>query len=123
MFTLGTKVISKKTGLPMTGTIVGTMAPIAYLYWQKWNLKNSDFKMHRWDELYPDWQEKPLFFVYFDNPAKNCTRKEFEKYDPQYYPKGMTYEEVPLVVVAVYPSDDLELFEEHSFVSKSEERA
>lgn len=111
MFKLGDRVISKKTGFPVTGRVVGFLDARAYLYQMQWIMRNNDFKMKRWDELYPDWQDKLIVYVYLDQPTKPVTEEEFRKTNDN---PNMIYSNVREQILISYPLDDLELFQEES---------
>ena len=111
---LGSEVISKRTGLPAYGTIVGIMDSDFYL-----NSKAPQGANYsRWDELYPNWKEKPVMFVYFKEPQKTLAFEEyakgFETHQVEATLEEMKtlYKFLPKAPVAAYPIDDLECIEE-----------
>lgn len=99
MLQLSQRVCSKRTGLPMTGTVVGCIMPVPYYN----HLAMQGYQATTWDQLYPKWKEKYLYYVYFDTPAKNCSKEEC--------PPWLNYESIPLSIMAVYPEEDLEILE------------
>lgn len=109
-FSLGDRVSSIKTGLPMTGTIHQITSPFLYTHtFQPGQL------CFLWNELFPDWEDKCLYSVIFDTPQKRMTFEEF-KYNNKKYNKifknneeRIEYNNLPIISSALYIEDDLEL--------------
>jgi hypothetical protein len=110
---LGSNVISKHTGLPAYGTVVGFMT--APFYCHSKNVGPNDFQ--RWNDLYPDWFLKPVVIVEFNEPQKALT---FEEYKLGFPPEMEVTEEemktlykfVQKQLLAAYPIDDLDVLDE-----------
>lgn len=110
---IGDKVVTRKTGQPGTGVIIGVFAP---------EFVKSQGHALSWDNLYPDWSEKPVYLVKFDRPQKPLSFDEYiEDVTAKYQSIGqpmppedfleMEYlNNVPFVKTATYPADDLEIF-------------
>jgi hypothetical protein len=94
---LGKRAISKRTGLPQTGYVVGLVHPN---YVEEVLLG----PFLRWNELYPDWKEYPVYILRFDLPSKPLSREEFVGTDEE-------YESVPEFRYSYYPFNDLEELE------------
>jgi len=114
-FSLSDRVTSKKTGLPAIGRVIQTTHPIMY------ELRGAE-KFLTWNELYPDWLEKPLYTVLFDKPQRHMSLDEYKMYVRTKMDEAednlsdddwkMNYENnVELVRMASFPEDDLELLD------------
>jgi hypothetical protein len=99
---LGQRAISKRTGLPQTGYVVGLVHPN---YVQEVLLG----PFSRWNELYPDWKENPVYILRLDQPSKPVTREEFVSQNPD--AADGEYESIPEFRYSYYPFDDLEELE------------
>lgn len=106
-FNFGDTVISKKTGLPMSGTVIGMAGPEMGQY--------STQSFPRWDELYPSWKDKSIYYIKYKTPQKQCTFEEFCNGMQQYYgfiemqDLEEKYKELPPINIVSFPEDDLEL--------------
>jgi hypothetical protein len=100
-FTIGQRVMSKKTGYPAVGTIVGITHPLL------WHIQNG--KSQYWTSVYNDWSYKFIYTVMFDKKVPVCTREEFSfGYDslcPEFYYQA----QVQYSMFIAYPEDDLEV--------------
>lgn len=106
---IGDRCVTKKTGNLSLATLIGvvdsrTYNQICYGY------------ATAWDDLYPDWRDKPIGIIEFDKPQKNITFEEFcNKYkedesfqDLENKIKNYYYEKVPPTFFVSAPMDDLE---------------
>ncbi len=113
MIELGTKVVSKKTGYPATGTVVGIIEPSFHL--ERSGAKPEQYK--RWNELYPDWLEFPCYIVKFPQCIPTVTKQEFKlgwEHEHQCqlddYELDVLYKyTVAKQFSAMYPENDLEI--------------
>ena len=103
-FKMGDSVISKKTGLPAMGEIIGMLTGPLFVEMHQgqiiWktkedvvdddNLSTDDLQFvvthrrdqhmmmyKRWSDLYPRWMWEPIAYVRFDQPQKNMSFEEF----------------------------------------------
>ena len=113
MIRLGDKVVSRKTGYPGSGEVCGIV--YAGLYVATTQKKMEDFGC--WNDLYPDWTDKTIVYVRFEEPRKTVTKEEYAKYLPEGYEKydleTLYAFQIPFTNVIGYPVDDLELFEQN----------
>ena len=114
MFKLGDQVVSKKTGYPGAGEVCGIVK--AGLYVASTGNKPID-SFCCWNDLYPDWPEKPIVYVRFEETRRTVTFEEFCKYIPderyhEYDLKTIYAFQIPITNVIAYPIDDLEYFDE-----------
>lgn len=107
-FAIYERVTSKKTGLPMTGTICGLVLGAAF---ENNYIKNYNRKLDGWNELYPDFRSKFVYYVYFDTPAKPVTKEEVQLKLQEGEDLEEVYDKIKTQVMAAYPEDDLELLE------------
>lgn len=108
-FDLYEKVVSKKTGLPMTGTILGVMHPSlmgAQYYFRTVEECKEGFPA--WTELYPEWTKKMIYTILFDTPSRTMSFEEFLEQNDEGVTKFDYHEKVPIRYCAAYPEDDLE---------------
>lgn len=116
---LGAKVVSKKTGLPAIGFIMGHVHPKVWAA----STGRAPEDMHRWNECYPGWEEKLLYHVLYQEPQLPFSYKEFiasiQKAEMQTLVHSMSedelkqyYQRQPRVGSAMFPMDDVELFEQ-----------
>lgn len=105
---IGDRVTSKKTGLPMTGTIVGILKGVFYRALAK--VQDSS----PWYDLYPEWLDSEVYYVNFDTPQKSCSFEEFvQQSELSIEDAQVMYKyTVPFAHNAAYPKDDLELIDE-----------
>jgi hypothetical protein len=104
-FSLGNKVTSKKTGFPAVGTIIGVLDG---LFWA------TNHPSARWDELYPNWFMRPVYYVLYEKPQKHVTYEEFilgREQHAEHPILKMQYQLLPVQNPVVYCEEDLELFE------------
>ena len=111
-FELGDKVVSKKTGYPGSGEVCGVVYAAMYVATTKKELK--DFEC--WNDLYPDWHEKHIVYVRFDEPRRTVTFEEFCRYMPEHKYDGYDLQtiyafSIPYTNVIAYPIEDLEFFD------------
>lgn len=113
MFKLGDQVVSKRTGYPGTGEVCGIVAAGLYHATTQKSLDSYGC----WNDLYPDWIEKPIVYVRFEESRKTVTKEEFAKYLPeglkQYDLDTLYAFQVPVTNVIAYPIEDLELFDDN----------
>ncbi len=110
---LNTEVVTKKTGCPTVGYVAGIMTPEVAETISP-NIKNGC----PWDEVYPQWREKPVIWVRFKKPQRPVSKEEFFQQVPQEMLEGKSEEDkdmfyqnnVPILKMALYPFDDLEEF-------------
>lgn len=100
-FKLGDRVTSKKTGLPAVGDVTGII-DAEYLM----NLYKCTFS--GWSKYYPDWSNKPCYFVLLSNPQRAVRLDEYLETLPNSTEEDY-YREVPKTISAIYPESDLEL--------------
>lgn len=109
-FNLDDTVTSKKLGLPMIGKIVGI---------NRAELACPEKQHPIWDEVYPDWADKPVCYVRFNKPQRRVSLQEFIEANPGIMENpeiggdpnilDMVYQNnVPVEKGTVYPEDDLE---------------
>ena len=108
---LGQKVRSKKTGFPGVGYIVGFSLPSFWMMVRKANVE--DFST--WNNLYPEWEQKPLAHVFYQEPRKTVTFEEFKSGNTVYKDEVLEdmYNKLELAQSIMYPYDDLEVFDEN----------
>lgn len=110
-FSIGDRVTSKQTGLPMTGAVVGVMDGEYYRAWR--TPDGCD-----WDRRFPGWTDKLVYFVIYDTPQRPISLEEFINQSPQWEKFNFTksqYEALyevstPYSYSAVFPAEDLELY-------------
>jgi hypothetical protein len=109
MLNIGTQVTTKKTSFPNIGTVVGVVNPIV----MEVQHRQYGTKPIRWDNLYPDWRKKWIFYVLLSSPAKPVTKEEIKLCQPEWndYEIDEYFDKLPLLLVMAYPEDDLEIFE------------
>jgi len=115
-FGLFQQVISKKTGLPMIGQICG----ITTGYYQKWIYDCKNIYPQRWFDLYPNWVEKPVYIVKFNQAARTLTYEEYLKYKGEPASREEYEQQCPIQQLATYPEDDLEPFNISDEIEKQE---
>ncbi len=104
---LGDVVVSKKTGYPASGTVAGMVVAPMYMAGRDQSYFST------WNELYPDWTEKPIVYVVFEEARRTVTFEEFIHYMPESMknldPKTLYETHIPTARIMAYPVDDLEL--------------
>lgn len=119
-FNIGQRVTSKKTGLPTIGIIKG----VADAAWHLKGSPNFDSVIsanNAWQSKYPDYLDKPIYYVEFVTPQRHVSFQEFVNgmtYNYQHHPNAkqflderllmVEYSKIPITTQAVYPEDDLE---------------
>ena len=106
-FGLYQRVVSKKTGLPMVGSICG----ITTGYYQKWLYDCKNIYPKRWYDLYPNW---PVYVVKFDQAARTLTYEEYLTWKGEPATREEYENQCPILQLETYPEDDLEPFEEEN---------
>ena len=112
MLLVNQKVISKKTGLPAVGQIIGMLPATVFLSYYR---NGKDFDNPTWDDLYPDWREKYVYYVRLNEPMVPCNPAEFERLPDKAKKSGkkiIKYKEQVRSDLVVYVEDDLEVFDE-----------
>lgn len=108
---IGNDVISKKTGLPASGVVVGLVTGEFYLGITRRPVET----FVKWNQLYPEWVEKSIIYVKLSSPQKSMSFEEFKEYsDPSITEdklKVLYDYQVPLSPHIAYPEDDLEVLE------------
>lgn len=105
---IGDKVVSRQTGLPGVGTICGVVAAKLLV------LVQGSVPRERWDLLYPDWNNKYICYVEYDEEQYIQSYNEFIMSAPDNMPNDdlrILYKYSPQAHIISYPIDDLELFE------------
>ncbi len=106
---LGDTVISKQTGYPASGVVIGLV--VAPLY-----IGQKDVSLfYKWNDIYPDWTSKPIVYVWFKEPIRTMTFEEYMEHLPeemkQYDAKTLYEMNVVKTSTVAYPIDDLEVLE------------
>lgn len=105
MFEIGQKITTKQTGCPTVGYVVGIMHGLSW----EINSRYSGQTYTRWYELYPDWPNKPVYFVMFDEPHRTISFTEWcVSVEPKYRELEVYEKYTPIQAMASYPHDDLE---------------
>lgn len=73
-YNLGDRVSGNKTGYMIPSNVVGVIS--SYFYLEK---MNDNQHMVLWEELYPDYKDKPVYICKFDSPSKTFTFEEMVK--------------------------------------------
>jgi hypothetical protein len=110
-FQLGDDVMTKQIGLPVVGKVLGVM----FGYYYSWanQAVNGQSLFLKWNELYPDWRTKCVYFILFNEPVRYMTYDEFcdNPTVQEEYKTRAHYEIMVKPVESVsHPEDDLELF-------------
>ena len=111
-FYIGSEIVGRKTGFPGVGRICGIIMGGA-IHASK--LQQTGTGYDRWDELFPGWQNKFAYFVWYNEPRKQSTFEEL-KYDSRFvdytqYELEEYYEKCPSLQMITYVGDDLEFFD------------
>ena len=105
-YKIGEKVVSKKTGLPNIGFIVAIEHALFYI------IRHNGIKPELCNNLFPDWDSKYIYTLGLDEPVKNLTIEEFNKYKSEGGLKEFdSYADLPSFSFIQYCEDDLESFE------------
>ncbi len=106
-FQLFDTVTSKQTGLPMQGQVHGVLTGLGYS-----NVINQGRPCKRWDDLYPDWKNKPVIFVIFKVPQKPVSIEEIQaNIHCEREQAKQLFDDMKPSLAAYYPVDDLEIVE------------
>jgi hypothetical protein len=118
MFQLGDVVTTKKTGPPSIARIIAIF--IDGSQWCKSFNRNPETYSDYWNELFPDWIDKPVYFISYKDSQRIVSMEEWLNQDdkadelrkiPRKY-LTLVYERLnPVYEVAASPEDDLEIFE------------
>jgi len=117
-FLCNERVISKKTGLLISGIVVGILTG----GYQKLVYHRRNNKSTLWDNLYPHWQEKFVYIVVFDQPSRIMSYEEYVNSESvgEIYKNEKDYEiNCPLLYEATYPEDGLEFFVQDEHVKEN----
>jgi hypothetical protein len=107
-FAIGDVVEGRKTGTRASGVVCAVIH--APEYYRSINIGPKQ-KHGTWDDLYPDWVHKYVYWVKLDNPSRPISFDEFcmaydlEPDDPR---STIKYEEIGLKFVLTYPEDDMQ---------------
>lgn len=105
-FGLGQLVASRKTGLPRIGRIVAVSnGRYHQVFYEK-----AGFNFAEWYRLFPNWPDKPVYTVYFEDNAKSMTLEEFKRGSPDLleYEAEEQYAKLPAYNPVTFCEDDLE---------------
>ena len=109
MFKIGDIVVSRQTGLPAIGKVIGIFDPIYFLVSQQ----KTDIIL--WNKLYSDWKTKSVVMIKFNSPQRQLSFDEYmslprssEEISEEVLEEA--YDSMPAVPYSAYPEDDLELF-------------
>jgi len=123
MFNIGDKVVSKKTGLPAIGTVVGILTASIYCHISRLTILSNKQVVNgqgescfiTWNKLYPDWTEHMVYFLKLPQPQRTYSFAEFLTVLPAdldlEIAKKIYKERVGEADLIAYPEADLELFE------------
>lgn len=104
-FKLGDLIVSKKTGLPVVGTIISVKMAQLYI------MENKGVMPQRWNTLFPNWPYKSIYVVALDEKIPNLSIEEFNQYKQNgFLEEFNTYEDLPKFGFIEYVEDDIELF-------------
>lgn len=73
-YNLGDRVSGNKTGYMIPSNVVGIISSDFYI-----EKMNGNHPMTLWEELYPDYKDKPVYICKFDSPSKTFTFEEAVK--------------------------------------------
>jgi len=110
-FSIGDWVVSRKTGFPGKGLIVGVLAAKPILY-NKQHITGSGYEI--WDKIYPGWEETFIYYVWYSKLRKPLTIEEYLEYKQENvtdYEIREQYKQIKQVQMISYPEDDLEFFD------------
>lgn len=73
-FKLGQRVVSKKLGLPMVGTVVGVVRG-------SWWLRKCGcpLELYSWTAVYPGWHEGFVYLVFVEGGQRLMSREEWKR--------------------------------------------
>ena len=112
MFKLGDQVVSRKTGYPGSGEVCGLVYAKMYVATTRREMK--DFGC--WNDQYPDWADKEIIYVRYEEPRRTVTKEEYAKYLPEgfeEYDLDTLYAfQIPFTNIIAYPIEDLEYLDE-----------
>ena len=106
---LGTKVVTRKTGLPGSGIVCAVMTADVYLEITRRAIEDH----HVWTKFYPGWLNNEVAIVKFTQPQKTCSLQEIREQNPGCSKSEImeTYSRVPMSALSMYPVEDLEIME------------
>lgn len=114
-FKVGDRVCSKKTGLPVCGTVGQVMSPYQFIRGLP-SFINSVYTDKSFSRHYPDYRNKPVYVVGFDEPQKTVSKDDVMWGLPRGWGDDnieeicdSLFEAMPTAMMAAYPEDDLEL--------------
>jgi len=133
IFSVGDKVVSKKTGLPAMGRVIGSLP--SYIYGSimgagcRFSSETQEIMIcypngggfATWNKLYPDWPKKYVIFVELPAAQLSMSFEEFcDSYSDYFEEKEYSLDEIKesyrehgvTTKLISYPEDDLELYEE-----------
>lgn len=105
---IGDKVTSKQTGLPGVGTVCAIESG-------KFHSTINRHPTERWDWTYPDWRDKNVITVHYDELRYVQSYDEFSNFTPfksaPDQERKILYKYSQKAYFIRYPIDDLEIFE------------
>ena len=112
---IGDRIMTKKIGMPATGTIIGLMVTgEKYLSF----LSRREEHFEYWTQLYPDWITEQVAIIEYDSPHKPLSKDELrdimlEKlgYVPSDDVVDFEFNKFPDCIYSFYPVEDLEVWE------------
>ncbi len=133
--TLGTSVVSKKTGLPSVGIVSAILAGPLFIeihdgtiLYDKDTISNFEVvskgkkrmpMFDRWTVLYPNWMWEPVIYIKFENMQKHMSLQEFKEtiisseFDDLDFTEddisALYNDSVPESDIVAYPINDLEI--------------
>lgn len=102
---IGDRVVSRQTGLPGVGTVCGVVTG---------EFVRASGPKPRWDILYPDWIEKYVYYIKYDEMRYIVSFDEYKDGSPDSIPHNdlkVMYKYSHKTNIISYPQDDLEIFE------------
>jgi hypothetical protein len=97
-FNINDRVKNKTLGIPFTGGICGILRSDVGIHMYSERAK-------RWNDIFPTWESKPVYFIRLDNPIKPLT---YEEYIIQ-GDNSLSYNDIDSTLFVANPEDDLEL--------------
>lgn len=104
-FYLGQRVTTVKTGLPR----IGHVCSITYGTVYKGIMERVYGPLTAWNELFPGWENKFVYQVWFDDKAKSMNKEEFQRCHPDLteYELEEQYNNLPPYNPVSFCQDDL----------------
>ena len=105
---VGTPLVTKITGFPGYGRVVG--CHIGWLH-AKLNKYNTEY----WDILFPNWQKKLVYYLLFEEPRKTCSKDDLRRMYVMYNEAAIEdmFQKMPVTDVIAYCEDDLEPYDDN----------